>query len=141
MKLYCFVLKGGDYLDQIQRQIAVLGTPKSDDISYINNDSVLKYIRSLPKRSKQSFKTLFPNANPLGLDLLAKMLAFNPEKRYTVEECLKHEYFKGLYNPEEEPISENQFDWSWDNFEPTKEKIQNMIYEESLQYHPEKKKR
>ena len=101
----------------------------------------MKYIRSLPKRSKQSFKALFPNANPIGLDLLTKMLAFNPEKRFTVEQCLEHEYFQGLNNPEEEPISEIQFDWTWDNFEPTKEKIQNMIYEESLQYHTEKKKR
>lgn len=127
-------------MDQIQRQIAVLGTPKSDDISYIKNENVLKFIRTLPKRSKQSFKNLFPGTNPLGLDLLTKMLAFNPDKRFTIEECLKHEYFKGLYNPEEEPVCENSFDWSWDNFEPSKEKIQSMIYEESLEYHPEKKK-
>lgn len=31
------------------------------------------------------------------------------------------------------------FDWSWDNFKPTKELLQTMVYEESLLYHPEVK--
>ncbi len=29
------------------------------------------------------------------------------------------------------------FDWSWDSFKPTKELLQNMVYEESLFFHPE----
>jgi len=49
------------------------------------------------------------------------MLTFNPDNRYTVEQCLSHPYFESLHNPEEEPICEESFDWSWDNFEPTKE--------------------
>lgn len=49
------------------------------------------------------------------------MLTFNPDKRYSVEECLAHPYFESLHNPEEEPRAEKPFDWSWDNFEPTKE--------------------
>ena len=34
-------------------------------------------------------------------------------------------------------ISKKMFDWAWDNFKPTKEALQNMVYEESLYYHPE----
>jgi len=51
------------------------------------------------------------------------MLVFNPDKRYTVEETLAHPYFEGLHNPDEEPVSEKLFDWGFDNFEPTKEKL------------------
>jgi len=64
------------------------------------------------------------------------MLVFNPDKRYTVEETLAHPYFEGLHNPDEEPVSEKLFDWGFDNFEPTKEKLQSMVYEESLKFHP-----
>lgn len=32
---------GKDYLEQIQRIIAVLGTPSSDEISYITNEGAL----------------------------------------------------------------------------------------------------
>ena len=68
--------------------------------------------------------------------MLSHIITFNPEKRYTVEECLAHEYFSGLHNPEEEPVCPTVFDWSWDNFEPTKEILQTMVYEDSLKYHP-----
>ena len=50
--------------------------------------------------------SLFPKANPLSLDLLSKMLTFNPDKRYTVEDCLNHAYFETLHNHDEEPICE-----------------------------------
>ncbi len=55
---------GDNYLDQIQRIISILGTPRSNDISYITNPKALDFIKSLPKRSKQSLKNLFPKANP-----------------------------------------------------------------------------
>jgi len=90
-------------------------------MAYIGNENALKYIKSLPKRSKQSWQSLYPKANPLALDLISKMLTFNPDKRYTVEECLAHPYFEGLHNPDEEPVCEQAFDWGWDNFEPTKD--------------------
>jgi len=64
------------------------------------------------------------------------MLLFNPDKRYTVEECLAHPYLEGLHNPDDEPVCEEPFDWTVDNFEPTKELLQNIVYEEACKYHP-----
>jgi hypothetical protein len=43
---------GKDYLEQIQRIIAILGTPTADEMSYITNEGALKYVRSLPKRTR-----------------------------------------------------------------------------------------
>ena len=86
---------GENYLDQVQRIISVLGTPTFDDISYIGNEQALNFIKSLPKRSKQAFSALFPGANALGLDLLSRMLTFNPHNRLSVEDCLAHPYFEG----------------------------------------------
>jgi mitogen-activated protein kinase 1/3 len=68
---------------------------------------------------------------------LGKMLVFNPNKRYTVEQCLAHPYFEGLHNDTMEPEAEQVFDWAWDNFEPTKEILQGMVYELSKHYHPD----
>ena len=64
---------------------------------------------------------MFPKASLQAVDLLSKILTFNPDKRYTVEQCLAHPYFESLHNPEEEPVCEQPFDWNWDNFEPTKD--------------------
>ena len=53
-------------------------------MKYIGNDNAIKYIKSLPKRSKQNWEKLFPNIKPTAADILSKMLTFNPDKRYTV---------------------------------------------------------
>ena len=127
---------GEDYLDQIQRTISVLGTPSNEDLSYIGNESALKYVKSLPKRSKQPWKALFPKANPVALDLLSKCLTFHPEKRLTVEECLRHPYFEGLHNSEEEPVCKIPFDWTFDKFKPTKELLQKKMADEALSFQP-----
>jgi mitogen-activated protein kinase 1/3 len=128
---------GDDYLDQIKRTIAVLGTPTHEDMTFIGNDLARKYIRKLPKRNKQSWASLYPKGNPVALNLLGKMLIFNPEKRYTVKQALKHPYFEGLHNEEAEPECDEPFDWTWDNFEPTKDGLQRMVWDESLEFHPE----
>ena len=106
-------------------------------MEFIGNEPARNYIRSLPKRDKQIWSNLYPKANPVALDLLSKMLAFNPNKRITVEECLAHPYFKGLHSATEEPLADRKFDWAFDNFEPTKELLQNMVYDLSLHFHPE----
>lgn len=70
----------------------MLGTPTPEDMKYIGifynyiigNENAIKYIKSLPKRTKQSWDKLFPNIKPQAADLLSKMLTFNPDKRYTV---------------------------------------------------------
>lgn len=46
---------GDDYLDQVQKIIAILGTPSAQDLAYIGNESAIKYIKSLPKRSRLNF--------------------------------------------------------------------------------------
>jgi serine/threonine protein kinase len=49
-----------------------------------------RYIRSLPIKPRVQFKTLYPNASPLALDLLAKLLSFDPSKRVGCQESLEH---------------------------------------------------
>ena len=127
---------GEDYLDQIQRIIAVLGMPNAEDTHFISNESAKRYIRSLPRRQKVPWSSLYPKANPIALDLINKMLVFNPSKRWSAAQCLAHPYFKELHNPEDETTSERKFDWGSDNFELTKSKLQTYVYEESLKYHP-----
>jgi mitogen-activated protein kinase 7 len=52
--------------------------------------NVYSYIRSLPIKPRVPFKTLYPKANPTALDLLQKLLTFDPAKRVGCEEALKH---------------------------------------------------
>lgn len=128
---------GEDYLDQVQRVIGVLGTPGADDMIFIGNPAARRFISKLPKREKMKWSTLYAKANSVALDLIDKMLVFNPEKRWSVEQCLAHPYFQDLHNPEEEPLASVPFDWSFDNFEPTRDLLTNLVYEEALKFHPQ----
>ena len=128
---------GDHYLDQIQKIVAVTGTPKMEDLDFIKKKEAKEFFLKLVKRTKLTWSSLFPNANPIALDLLEKMLTFNPKKRYTVDQCLSHPYFEGLHDPEQEPITTTPFDWTFDDVELTKENLQSMIYDESFYFHDE----
>ena len=50
-----------------------------------------------------SSKQLFPNAGEHAADLLCKLLEFNPDKRITAVEALRHPYLAQFHNPADEP--------------------------------------
>ncbi len=51
----------------------------------------------------------FPGANPQGIDLLERLLVFNPAKRLTVEQALAHPYLTSLHDPSDEPSAPSLF--------------------------------
>ena len=130
------IFQGDHYLDQIKKITSILGSPKIDDLDFISKPEAKEFILKLEKNKKIPFINLFPNANPVALDLLEKMLTFHPKKRISVKDCLSHPYFKELRTNEAEIVSKEKFDWSFDEVKLTKANLQKMIYEESLYFHP-----
>ena len=51
----------------------------------------------------------------LAIDLLERMLVFDPKKRITATDALAHEYLAPYHDPTDEPISEEKFDWSFND--------------------------
>lgn len=80
--------------DQLYYILDTLGTPDPEsDLTFLSDKEALKYLKSMPKRAKSKLKLHYPNADTDTLDILEKLLAFDPAKRITIEECLRHPFF------------------------------------------------
>ncbi len=112
---------------QLTLILDVLGTPTMEDYYGIKSRRAREYIRSLPFKKKIPWKVMFPKTSDLALDLLERLLAFNPVKRITVEEALKHPYLEPYHDPEDEPtadpIPEEFFDFDKNKDNLTKEQL------------------
>ena len=117
---------------QLTLILDVLGTPTMEDYYGIKSRRAREYIRSLPFKKKIPMKVMFPKTSDLALDLLEKLLAFNPVKRITVEEALKHPYLEPYHDPEDEPnadpIPEEFFDFDKNKETLTKEELKSMLH-------------
>jgi serine/threonine protein kinase len=98
-----------------------------EDYYGIKSRRAREYIRSLPFKKKIPWKVMFPRTNDLALDLLERLLSFNPVKRITVEEALKHPYLEPYHDPDDEPtaepIPEEFFDFDKNKDNLTKEQL------------------
>uniref|UniRef100_A0A7S3MV57 mitogen-activated protein kinase n=1 Tax=Strombidium inclinatum TaxID=197538 RepID=A0A7S3MV57_9SPIT len=115
----------------------LLGNPSPKLVNQIENEKNREFVQQLPKREGKKFEELFKGANPDAIDLLKKMLTYDPEDRITVEEALKHKYLKQLSCPEDEPTTEpvSAFDFDFEKYSLSKEDFKDLIYEEIMLYH------
>lgn len=60
------------------------------------------YIKSLERFEKIPLVQLYPTASPAALDLLEKLLSFDPMFRIDVQEALEHPYFDLFHDPDDE---------------------------------------
>ncbi|KAI8981059.1 kinase-like domain-containing protein [Pilobolus umbonatus] len=107
------LFRGTGQIDQIHQILHVLGTPSEMSLQNVNEDTS-EYIRSLGHLPGIQFADLYPTATPLALDLLSKLLTFDPIVRITAEEVLKHPYVKIYHDPENEPRHGTIVDFSFE---------------------------
>jgi serine/threonine protein kinase len=89
----------GDPGHQLTAIFDIIGTPSKEDIDAVSHHSKYQdYLRKLPAKKRQDWNTLFPKASPSAIDLLDRLLTFNPNKRITAPEALAHEFLKPFHN-------------------------------------------
>lgn len=95
---------GTSTMNQLQRIITVTGEPKPEDVDAIQSAFAASMLESIPETEQKSLNDLFPQAKPEALDLMKKLLQFNPSKRIDADEALKHPFVSLFHNPADEPV-------------------------------------
>ncbi|KAL7412102.1 kinase-like domain-containing protein [Mrakia frigida] len=126
------IFKGSDVVTQLDKILDVLGTPSLDSIRRICSPRTIDYLLSLPFRHPLPFQQLYPHASNDALDLLGRLLVFDPSERMTVEEALEHGYLETWHAFGEEEGCGVMFDTSFEA-ENTIEGMKVLI-EQEVQY-------
>jgi serine/threonine protein kinase len=87
---------GTDFMDQLTRVFKVVAIPNEETRGYAVEKDALKFLQSLPPTPENAVEKHFKNAPPLALDLLKKLLCFNPRERLSADEALAHAFFDGV---------------------------------------------
>lgn len=70
----------------------LIGSPDGTSLEFLRSENARKYVKELPKFPRQNFSVRFPSMNSTAIDLLEKMLVFDPEKRITGMYSLENWY-------------------------------------------------
>lgn len=98
------IFPGKSTINQVELIIKLLGKPSSEELKQINSSADFTIIDSMNAKKKYSFSQFFKGASKEGLDFLRKTLCYDPRKRLTAEQALKHPYLSQFHNPEEEIV-------------------------------------
>ena len=133
-------------VDQMQVMIDIIGSPDESEIAKFTNEKARKYLRYLPKRKPKKLKRMFLGSDKhVTLDLLAKLLKFDVDKRITVDQALKHPYLKSVRGCVDREYGDNgELRDELKGYEErylSKEIVRLWILREVLRYNPDERGR
>ena len=116
------LLQGKDYMDQLSRIIKLVGAVSDEDMKCIQVDGAREMVSALSKKDptpKDIAEFFAPyTKDPDAIDLLRRMLAFNPSKRISVDEALKHKYLSDHYDKSTIQTCPSRFDADFEDGYP-----------------------
>lgn len=95
---------------QLLKIFGFCGKPSKDYISQIKNSAMQKWVKSQPPMAPRDLNAIFRYGPPEALELLQRLMIYDPAQRITIEEALAHPWLadvedvlEELYNHEHHP--------------------------------------
>ena len=131
------LLPGKSTKDMMKMMFSVTGFPDRKEYNEVKNECRIQQIdyddllQEKIKKKKNITQMLAGHTNDeVAIDLLLKLLVFNPKKRLTAEEALEHSYVADFHNPDEEIICDHKIEIPLDdNNKFSKEEYRQKLYD------------
>ncbi|KAG5489949.1 hypothetical protein JKF63_00067 [Porcisia hertigi] len=125
------IFPGRSTTNQLELICSVIGMPSAADVAATNSQFAQAMLRDIHLTHRRTFAELLPSASPDALDLIKRLMCFNPNRRLTAEEALKHPYVAAFHRPEEEPVAADPITILFpDNERLPLDKYRDAIYEQ-----------
>ena len=133
---------GASTMDQLERIISYSGPPSQSDIDSMESSFTQTMLSNLTySRPKMILEEKLSGACPEAIDLVKKLISFNPADRPTAEECLAHPYLRAFHNPKKEITAPSKIVMALpDSQRFTAREYRNQIYKEAVTS-PDRKRR
>ena len=71
----------------------MIGTPSETDLAFLQDELSVDYVKKFKPRPARNLFNQFPEVDAVGIELLSRMLSFNPHCRPTALECIESSFF------------------------------------------------
>jgi mitogen-activated protein kinase 15 len=96
------IFPGTSTMNQLDRIMEVTGRPSAEDVESMKSPFAATMLESLPMSRARPLAEMFSSATSDALDLLRQCMQFNPNKRISAKDALRHPYVVQFHNPEDE---------------------------------------
>lgn len=141
---------GTSSMDMLERITDFTGTPDDNLQQTIQSNGLRSALERIPKKTRPNMSQLFPSdADPMALQMIEKMLVFDPAQRITAKEAFNNECFRvwrESSGTEKLATKIQPSDFAYEqnprgkNDEPS-ESLQNALLREIVHFHPDKRER
>lgn len=130
-------LPGQTGIDQLNLIIQKLGSPTAHEVAQVPSAKARAYLSRLPPYPRHPLAARFPNASGDAVDLLDRMLQFEPSNRISVDDALAHPFVCRLQRtcPAPALAAYPPFDFSFDVRCKSLADLKSAILDEVRVYH------
>ncbi|CAN0418366.1 unnamed protein product [Pylaiella littoralis] len=129
---------GSNTAQMLRLVVQFTGKPSEADLTFVTNKKARNYVLDMTEGPRTALTERFPDASSDALDLLAKMLTFDPARRISVRDAMRHPWLSRFYQVEHEtPAPKPAELTAVENLHLTRPNLQQLMFEDVCAFRPE----